>query len=455
MENVRDSGIEDIGEVPWGMHICYFYYKSEDYFDILIPYFKQGLKDNECCIWMDTKHIGENEIENRLKKEIPEYKAYIKSGQFLILDYRSVYYKDGKFSLENAIDFLLKKIDEAQKRDYDGLRLTGDAKWLKRKYWDDFIDYENTIRREIRDRKIITLCTYPINKFIKRDILEIANSHSFALFKKKDGYSVIKSSQREQLEKEREEIQSNLQRIQHLESLGVLSRSIAHDFNNLLSLIKGYNDMALMNIDKDEDVREYLKEMSKSIKSAAKLIDQLHNFHPENPMELNVEEVNVNELITQLLEMFSYFISENIKIETNLEENLNEIKADPEKLNQVIMNLVLNARDAIKDEGKISIITKQVRNGELSEIREQKIKEKYESITKKGVLIKVKDNGVGMNKKIMKKIFQPFFTTKPPGKGTGLGLTIVKTIVNQHNGIVDVESDEGKGSVFKIFLPAN
>ena len=455
MGNFRNSGIEEIGEIPWGMHICYFYYTPEDYFDILIPYFKQGLRDNECCIWMDTKHIRENEIEKRLKKEIPEYKTYIKSGQFLNLDYRSVYYKGGKLNLKNASDFLLKEVDETLKKGYDGVRLTGDAKWLKRKNWDSFIDYENTIRREIRERKIITLCTYPINKFIKRDILEIANSHSFALFKKKDGYSVIKSSQREQIEKERAEIQSNLQRIQHLESLGVLSRSIAHDFNNLLGLIKGYNDMALMNIDKDEDVREYLKEMSKSIKSAAKLIDQLHSFHPENPMELNVEEVNINELITQLLEMFSYFISENIKVETNFEENLNLIKADAEKLNQVIMNLVLNARDAIKGEGKISIMTKQIRNGELSEILGKKIKQRFEAIPKKGVLIKVKDNGVGMNEKIMNQIFQPFFTTKPPGKGTGLGLTIVKTIVNQHSGIVDVESDEGKGSVFKIFLPAN
>ncbi|TXT54746.1 MAG: putative Histidine kinase [Promethearchaeota archaeon] len=454
MSDSRNSGIKQIGKVNWGLHVCYFYYTIEDYFDILIPYFKQGLEDNELCIWVDTKHITKDDIFKTLTSEFPNYKKYEKSGRLLILDYRAIYYEDEDLNLFGAAKYYLDQIKYALNSDCEGLRLSGDAKWLRKKNWDAFIEYENTVGKRIRKKKVITLCTYPINKFYKRDILEIANTHQFALFKKKDGYKVIKSSQREQIEAEREQIQKNLHKVQYLENLGILSRSIAHDFNNLLGLIKGYNDMALMNINKNGDVRDYLREISKSIKSAAKLINQLNEFNPENPLELTIKETNINQVINELLEMFSYFISENIKIETNLEEKLFSIKGDPEKISQIIMNLILNARDAIEDGGKIFIETKNIKNGQLTEGIKKKIKHKYEKDPQKGVLIKVKDNGVGMDKKILKKIFQPFFTTKSPGKGTGLGLTIVKRLVNQHNGMIDVKSEVNKGTEFEIFIPA-
>ncbi|MBD3194827.1 MAG: hypothetical protein GF317_07225, partial [Candidatus Lokiarchaeota archaeon] len=222
--------------------------------------------------------------------------------------------------------------------------------------------------------------------------------------------------------------------------------SIAHDFNNLLTLIKGYADMAQMNIENDQKTNNYLQEISKSIKGAAKLIHRLLDMSRENKLYRKV--INVNRIIKNLLEMLSYFIAENIRVETKLEEKLWKIKANPEKIEQILMNLIINSRDAMPEGGNLTINTKNILRSEISDSKQLDCP--YDHL----ICISVQDQGTGIEKSELEKIFKPFYTTKEVGKGTGLGLSIVKNFISQHKGWIEVDSEINKGSNFRVYLPS-
>jgi signal transduction histidine kinase len=448
--NLRDSGINIVGQIPWGTHFCYFYYSVEDLLNLLLPYIVKGLISNEICIWITSNEINVDDANDLIINELNGGLSKVNlKEQLKIIDYNNFFFENQSISDENPIKLLDKFLENRVAHKYEGIRITGDTNWLRKGDFEDFMCYELKMDDVKRKLNLMMLCTYPINKFIKADVLNIANTHDFSIFDKNDGLKIIKSSEREEIEQQKREIQLQMQNLQRINNIGVLTSSIAHDFNNLLSIIKSYADMARMEIESDDQINGYLNEISLSIKSSAKLIHRLLMYSKEESHQMHLEIININDIIKELLEMMNYFIAENIIILTELDSNLPTIEADVGKIEQILINLIINARDALPNGGIINIKTLFHRKDDLDRI--PKDLEKGKSY----IQIYIEDNGIGMDKHTLNNIFQLFFTTKDEGKGTGLGLTIVKTFTEHHNGWIDVESEEGQGSIFRVFLPTN
>ena len=254
-------------------------------------------------------------------------------------------------------------------------------------------------------------------------------------------------TERKRAEEEKEKMQAQLIQAQKMESIGTLAGGVAHDFNNLLTTIQGYAQLAMMSLKESDPFYENFKEIQQASVRAAKLTRQLLLFSRQQPMDLH--SITLNETVDNLMKMLKRLIGEDITVQTDLDPNLWMNMADPGNMEQVIMNLVVNARDAMPEGKKITIKTENV-----------DIDEGYCEIYKyahpgKFVCLSVEDTGVGMDKEFIQHIFEPFFTTKVPGKGTGLGLSVVYGIVKQHEGWINVYSEPGRGSVFKVYLPAS
>ena len=244
---------------------------------------------------------------------------------------------------------------------------------------------------------------------------------------------------------ERKGLEELLRQSQKLESVGRLAGGIAHDFNNLITAINGYCQFLLESVAPQDDRRADLEEIRKAADRAASLARQLLAFSRKQDVALT--EICPNDVISELEKLLCRVIGEDIALTTVLEVSLGTVKADPAQLEQVLINLVVNARDAMPDGGSIAIATRNVRlDTEIESGRGRIGPGDF-------VAIRVTDTGCGMDSETLSRIFDPFFTTKPPGKGTGLGLATVDRIVRDLDGIVQVTSAPGQGATFEILLP--
>lgn len=244
---------------------------------------------------------------------------------------------------------------------------------------------------------------------------------------------------------EQKELEEHLRQSQKMESVGLMAGGIAHDFNNLLTTIIGYSDLALHQMDASHPFYKFINEIRKAGERATMLTRQLLAFSRKQILEPKV--LNLNDLILNMDKMLRRLIGESIELITVPENGLNSIKADPGQIEQVVMNLIVNARDAMPDGGKIIIET---RNALFDE---EMARKHIDAEAGQYVMLAVSDNGCGIDSETRKRIFDPFFTTKEKGKGTGLGLSMVYGIVKQSGGNIFVYSEPGYGSTFKIYLP--
>lgn len=244
---------------------------------------------------------------------------------------------------------------------------------------------------------------------------------------------------------ERHQLEEQLRQAQKLETVGRLAGGVAHDFNNLLGVIIGYAEIIKAKARDNDPWREDLEEIDKAAKRAAALTRQLLAF--SRKQVLQPEVLNLNELIAGTEKMLRRLIGENIDLVVSLDAALGRIKADPGQIEQVIMNLAVNARDAMPRGGKLTIET---RNVDMDAVQAT---QRLAVVAGPHVLLAVTDTGSGMNEATLGQIFEPFFTTKELGKGTGLGLASVYGIVKQSGGGILVDSEEGQGASFKIYLP--
>ncbi len=252
-------------------------------------------------------------------------------------------------------------------------------------------------------------------------------------------------TERKAAEEEKSRLQEQLQQSQKMESVGRLAGGVAHDFNNLLTGITGNVSLAMMDLSPGDPLLESLGEIGQAADSAASLTRQLLAFSRKQIIKPKV--LDLNQLIDNMQKMLRRLIGEDLELSTIPTRDLGRIKADPGQLEQILVNLAVNARDAMPNGGKLTIETanvtyKDVKCELCSEIR----KGEY-------VLLTISDNGVGMDEDIRKKMFDPFFTTKKEGEGTGLGLAMVYGIVLQHEGHIEVQSKPGEGTTFHISFP--
>ncbi|MBD3383672.1 PAS domain S-box protein [candidate division KSB1 bacterium] len=238
--------------------------------------------------------------------------------------------------------------------------------------------------------------------------------------------------------------EKQLYQAQKMEAIGRLAGGVAHDFNNLLTIITGYTELAIKQIDKNDPLRTNLEQIHKAIERGSNLTRQLLAFGRRQPLEAKV--IDLNAVLGDMIKMLKRLLGDDIQLETSLDKTSGHIKADPGQIEQIIINLAVNARDAMPGGGKLFIATEK-RN------LDEKFCQTHPDL-KPGtyVRISVRDNGVGMSEEIKSKIFEPFFTTK--SSGMGMGLSSVFGIVRQSGGYITCMSDIEKGTEFQIFFPA-
>ncbi|HFB83707.1 MAG TPA: response regulator, partial [Thermodesulfatator sp.] len=238
---------------------------------------------------------------------------------------------------------------------------------------------------------------------------------------------------------EKRRLEHQLRQAQKMEAVGTLAGGIAHDFNNILTGIIGHLELAMLRLPKDSPVTKDLETIRGQAERAAGLVRQLLAFSRRRMLEF--ETLDLNQVVREMAGMLSRIIGETISLQLDLAPNLPPIYADRSAIEQIILNLCVNARDAMPQGGVLTLKTRAVTDP-----------------LRKGperIFLEISDTGTGMEKEVLERIFEPFFTTKDPGKGTGLGLSMVYGLVEQHRGTIQVRSEPGRGSTFTILLPVS
>jgi signal transduction histidine kinase/CheY-like chemotaxis protein len=244
---------------------------------------------------------------------------------------------------------------------------------------------------------------------------------------------------------ERKKLEDQYRQAQKMEAVGRLAGGIAHDFNNLLCIMNGYSEMLRMSLEAGGEAHGYAERIGKAGERAANLTRQLLAFSRKTMLIPKI--LDLNTLLTSMEDLIRRLIGEDISFSLQLASNLGRVEADPGQLEQVLMNMVVNARDAMPTGGTLTVETS---NAVVDEVY---LRDHDSLRPGTFVVMAVRDTGIGMDEKQRGRIFEPFFTTKEVGKGTGLGLAMVYGVVKQSGGEIEVESAPGKGTCFKIYLP--
>jgi len=254
------------------------------------------------------------------------------------------------------------------------------------------------------------------------------------------------TSDRKSAELERSKLEERLQQAHRLETIGRLAGGVAHDFNNLLTVINGYSDLVLSRLTWTDENRSALEQIRSAGERAANLIQQLLAF--SRKQVIRTRSLDLNAFLADIRPMLQSLLSDDIELSLELTTSRPFIVADPGQIHQMVMNLAANARDAMPRGGKLSIETKVIEIGSRTGTNMPA------AAPGRYVLFRISDTGSGIEKEVQAHIFEPFFTTKGVGKGTGLGLSTVYGIVQQNGGSITIDSEVGKGTSFKIYLPA-
>ncbi len=255
----------------------------------------------------------------------------------------------------------------------------------------------------------------------------------------------IEITERKQAEEKMGSLQEQLRQSQKMEAVGCLAGGIAHDFNNLLTVIHGHCEISLLQLQGNNPLREDIVEIKKAADRAANLTRQLLAFSRRQIMEMKV--IDLNSLLRELEKMLRRVMGEDIELVTVLDDHLGKIKMDPGQMEQVVLNLAINARDAMPSGGTFILETTHVH------LDEAYVRTHISVEPGHYVMLSVTDTGSGMSPQVKERLFEPFFTTKEKGKGTGLGLSTVYGIMKQSGGNIWVYSEPGHGTTFRIYMP--
>lgn len=252
-------------------------------------------------------------------------------------------------------------------------------------------------------------------------------------------------TQRKKEEEERQLLNEQLNQSSKLEAIGRLAGGIAHDFNNMLSVIMNYAELGILQSDQSDKFHEYFDEISKAARNSAEITNQLLSFARKQKVTPKV--LNYNDTLKNIINMLQKVVGEDIVLSWHTEKDLWPVKIDPSQIVQILTNLCVNARDAVSEGGKIDIETRK------AHVDENYCNTNMKCLPGDYVMLAVSDNGKGIPQDIRENIFEPFFTTKTDSQGTGIGLATIYGIVKQNSGFINVYSEAGLGTTFKVYLP--
>ena len=207
---LRKSGIQLVGEMPWGAHFCQFYDTKDDLLEMLAPYFKAGLESNEFCVWVISR-LTEQDARNALRRVLPDLERYLADDSLEIVGDPELYTNRGSFDLDKVIDTWREKLTAALAKGYDGMRVTGDAFWLKREQWSEFNEYEEELNRSIVDLRMTCLCSYPLAVSGATDVLDVTRAHQFTVARRKGIWELLETDELKQAKSEIKKLNEELE----------------------------------------------------------------------------------------------------------------------------------------------------------------------------------------------------------------------------------------------------
>ncbi|MBW2644752.1 MAG: MEDS domain-containing protein [Deltaproteobacteria bacterium] len=562
--------IDLLGKPPWGTHICQFYRTKEDLADILVPYFKAGLENNELCVWITGGTLSVEDAETALREAVENLDDYIEKDQMEIIDYRQWYTRSGRFDAQEVLQHWVEKEHNALRRGFNGIRVTDNTSWLDETTWRDFMNYEAAVDNAIGAQHMIAICSYPLEKCGPAEIADVVSVHSSALFKRRGNWGLIESvpakrkgaalrkteerltgilnsvtdcisvidetltlvwvndvatrpfgpdligkkcysayrgrdkvceccivkkcfedgktrhqekevididgnttvlwstasvaarhedgrpkavvqvsrdiTKQKQDEEEKEKIRAQLRQAQKMEAIGTLAGGIAHDFNNILSAIIGYAQLALNDAPKDTELRDDIEEVLQASHRATDLVKHILAFSRQSEQER--KPILISPVIKEVLNLLRASLPSTIDIRQQIETGPMIVEADPSQIHQVMMNLCTNSGYAMRDEGgtlEVSLTKMDLDAAAAASIPEFN--------PGPCVRLTVSDTGHGMNHEVVEQVFNPYYSTKEKGEGTGLGLSMVHGIVKSYGGAITIQSESGKGSTFHVYFP--
>ena len=464
---MRKTGIDVVGDMPWGTHFCLFYETKDDVLDTLVSYCKAGLESQEFCLWVVSDPVTVDEARHALNQAVPTLDRYLADHSIEIVSSRDWYLQGGRFDLARVIDGWHAKLACALASGYVGVRVTGDTAWLEKKDWKDFCEYEEALNDSVANQPLAVLCTYPLAACGAAEILDVVRTHQFATAKRRGSWDVIETAgvkkakaEIKRLNEELEqrvvertsqlmaasealrEAQAELAHVTRVTTVGEVTASFAHEVNQPLAAIVNNANACLGLLpsgrhDLDE-VRKALDDIVGDAERASAIIERVRGLAKRSSPETLLLQLGaiVNDIVALAA---ADSVARRITIRTDIAADLPVVLGDRVELQQVLLNLVVNGMDAMST----------VSEGE----RLLEIRARPEWLHgNPAARISVQDCGIGLHAGQMERLFEAFYTTK--SHGMGMGLAISRSIIESHGGRLWAEPNQGPGATFSFSLPA-
>jgi len=411
-QNIIQDDMTFLKNISWGTHICGFYQSMDDLINMLVPYFKFGLDNNEFCIWVTSEPFDNDKAKQILSERIPNFDYYLNRGQIEVLSYSDWYLHHDKFNGTDVLNLWIKKMDEAIAKGYNGIRISGNTTWLKKADWQAFQNYESEVDKRIDYLKMIAICTYQISKCNNYEIIDVVKNHKYLFVNNDHNYNIV----------------NDITRLEQLDLISKMSASVAHEIRNPITSVKGFLQLLQEKNEYKKHI-EYFNVMLEELDRANSIISEFLSLARNKASGLTRESLNnIINVIYPLLQADAIKNGNNIILELG---EVPEILISPKDIRQLILNLVRNGLEAMQEGGNLTIRT-YVDNSEI--------------------ILEVADEGTGISPDIAEKINSPFFTTKDTG--TGLGLAICNNIAIQHNATLNFTTSP-KGTTFYVHFKLN
>jgi C4-dicarboxylate-specific signal transduction histidine kinase len=474
MAATRNTGIEPLGDMPWGTHVCLFYETKQDALDTLIPYFRAGLESRERCVWAVSDPIAEEDARTALVRSVPDALA---DGAIEILPGDEWYMAGVDQGMKAIVRGWEEKLAHAVAAGYEGLRISGNAFWLQTGQWAAFSEYEHEVGCSLAGQPMIALCTYSLRHTHAAEVLDVARAHEFTLARRHGRWERIETpelkqakreiqrlkteleervvertrqlaaaneqleaeyAERERVEGVLEEAKVALYRKSRLTAMGVLTASIAHEINQPLTGIVTNSEASLRWLTNEEPDLQRVKDgLGRIARDANRAADVITRIRALVAGRSEHAEIDINQAVTEAAVFMKGTLERyRVGVRLVLAADPPHVMGDKVQLQQAIINVVSNAAEAMADvRAHREIVVGTGSTGEG------------------GVVVTIEDRGRGLTPEASDRMFEPFFTTKI--QGMGLGLSIARTIVEAHGGSLSASPAAAGGTVFKFTIPGS